>query len=118
MKLAGWLIGARQPGLPVCKRVRFPPLRFQSVPPGAPLLSISLFKYPREFGGEAPPSRKIPEPRFDQAEHRGTSAALLLVLLGGLFARQFDAAGRVQRCQVVLHDLPQERRRNLPVFVA
>jgi hypothetical protein len=42
----------------------------------------------------------------------------VLALLGGLLSGEFRAAGRVQWCQVVLHDLPQERRRNLPVFVA
>jgi hypothetical protein len=35
-----------------------------------------------------------------------------------VFARKLRPAVRFQRCQVDLHDLPWERRRNLPVFVA
>jgi hypothetical protein len=52
------------------------------------------------------------------ARLRGATVRLRPILPGSLFSREFGAAGVVERCEVVLHDLPQERWRNLPVFVA
>jgi hypothetical protein len=47
-----------------------------------------------------------------------SAKTLGLVQPRGLNPCEFGAAGLVERCKVVLDDLPQERRRNLPVFVA